>query len=252
VFHVGIRDHDHAVAGQPHAAAQVHVVADARQCGVESAHVLEDVAAHEHARSVHAEGVGDGVELALIHLVRSHAVEAVAGRGQRQPHLEEAFRAGFVELLGAGNGDGGGLLHGVEQPLEGVRARGAVVMDQPQPFGDVIRAAIREMVQRLTDGLAEALSGGVEHHGVLRQSRHELGPGSVHRAGVDAEAQVWDPRLGTQPGQGRVDEGGAVVRDDEGCDQSRTGNQFTRFLRRRRSRSERPPQIPKRSSLSRA
>ncbi|SDQ32836.1 hypothetical protein SAMN04489742_0660 [Arthrobacter crystallopoietes] len=132
--HCRRRHHDHAVAGQPVAPAEVYVVADAGQCRVEPAQLLEGIAADEHARGVHGEEVAAAVVLALVHLVQVDHGQPFGAARYRQTDVDQLARILPVHLLAAGNGNRRRGLHGEQQFFQRVRFRGGVIMQQPHPF----------------------------------------------------------------------------------------------------------------------
>ena len=133
---------DDAVAGQVGPPAQVDVLGVGREGRLEPVEGAEHVAAHEHARARDGEHVGAVVVLALVGLARDRPTGAAPGAGDRPAHLEQAPVVGPGGELGPGDGDRGRAPGGVEQPVEGLGRRGAVVVQQPQPRSGVGRGAV--------------------------------------------------------------------------------------------------------------
>jgi hypothetical protein len=76
----GGRDDGHPVPGAADPQAQVHVLADQGQCGVEPADVVEHAAADEHARGRHHQDVAARVVLALVDVAGDDVGEPTATR----------------------------------------------------------------------------------------------------------------------------------------------------------------------------
>ena len=166
-------DHD-ALAHAVGAPAEVQVVAEERQRRVEAGEGLPDVAADEHPRRAHREHVADAVVLALVVLASLEPGDATAGAGDRDAGLEEQAAVVPAEDLGTEDGHARVVVGGLEQPLEAVRVRGAVVVQEPHPGDGVGRERLvragAEVVEPGADRLAEA-DGVVEAEGALGTER---------------------------------------------------------------------------------
>jgi hypothetical protein len=134
VVHDRVGDDPNPEARGVHPPAQVGVLAEQRHRGVEPAGLLPDVAADQHPRAAHREGVVVAVVLALVDLARLDAGDPAAGRVDGHPGLEDDLAVRPVPHLGPEHRRGPGLGRAAEQLLQRVRGGLAVVVQQPQPL----------------------------------------------------------------------------------------------------------------------
>ncbi len=98
-------DDRHPVARAPHPQAQVDVVADQRERGVEAADVVPDVTAHEHPRGGDSQHVAAVVVLTLIQLTLGDVVDAPSAVGHGDADLHESPGIVPAPLLAPGDRD---------------------------------------------------------------------------------------------------------------------------------------------------
>ena len=202
----GRRDDEDPVAGGVDAPAQVEVVAEDRQGGVQPSEGVPHVPAHEGAGSADGQDVPDGVVLALVVLPPLQAGLPVTGRVGRDAHLDQDPWVRPVAGFGAQKHGRRGLLRLLEQRLERAGLDGAVVVQQPDP------GAARALRQAGGDGRREA--------GVARELYDgAVGPleqrgAAVRRAGVDADDRGGHAGAGLQGGQGLGQPALPVVGDE--------------------------------------
>ena len=246
--HAGLGCHDDSVPCQVKPAPQVKSVSEGAECGVESSDGLIGLGADEQARGSDTENVTRAVVLPLVDIVVTDALEASGARRCEDTQFEEArsIPAHLLDTDGAdGLSDGGGL----DQFAETLGLGGAVIVQDPPP---VLRGESGFLGACAFDGVAQVTSA---------TDAHEFGaPGnSIGREGsdvtscdVDDGQRMRGHRLffdGPQNGLGE--------RRFSPCDEDRADGALCRAqpaIRRRRrlSRSDIPPQIPKRSSLASA
>jgi hypothetical protein len=127
-------DHGDAVAGTAYPQAQVDVVADERDGGVEPADVVQDAAPDQHARRGDEQDVAPAVVLSLVDVAGAEVGEAAAAAGDGGADLDEGAGVVPAPLLAAGHGQRRGRPHHGQQLGEGVRLGCAVVVEQPHPL----------------------------------------------------------------------------------------------------------------------
>ena len=203
VVHHRVGDHPDVVAGGVHPPAEVDVVAHQGQVGVESADLVPDVAADQHARRTHRQHRPVAVVLALVDLAGLDPGETPSRPVDGDARLAQHPPVGQVHQLGAEHRRGAVAAGRPEHLLQGVRGWLAVVVQQPDPLhrrvrrraGFRHRPARRGVLQRAGDGGAVP---GVGVHAEDRVRTEELGQrGSapVLAAGVDADRAVHRMRL---------------------------------------------------------
>ena len=222
-----VGDHPDLVAGRVRPPAEVDVVAEQRQVGVEAAELVPDVAADQHARRADREHGPAAVVLALVDLARLDPGEPPPGPVGGDARFAHHAPVGQVLQLRAEDGRPAAAGPG-EQLLEGVGGGLAVVVQQPDPLGAAHwaahwaarspRRAGRGVLQRAGDGGAVP---GVGFHAEDRVLAEQLGqrrPAPVPAAGVHPDHALHRMGLLTH----RVDESRqqpcGVVSDDHGSD----------------------------------
>jgi len=291
VVHDRAGDHHHPVPGEARAAAELEAVAEGPEGRIRAAEAVPHVAADQRAGEPDGEHVVDGVVLALVDLVVVDGVEAAGGRGGADPHLEEALGLRPVALLGTGHRDGGPGLRGAEQEVEGLGRGRGIVMEEPQParggvvadHGDLAGTGLVQLVgallglgvqfQALPDRVTEGAGPrGVDDADLAAGVQSDLGDErleGVPRAQIPAGGPDvhdhhagGDVRLRGDPLEGAPQVAGGAARDDDrrrlragvamghgfGWRRPQTARRFIL----RRSRSDSPPQMPKRSSFASA
>ena len=216
--------HDDAVprtAGPP---AEVDVVAEHRERGVEAAELVPDVATHEHAGAAHREDVADAVVLALVELAPLEPRDPVARAGHGHTDLHQDVLVAPAAQLGADDLGRAHVVGVVQERLERGRGGRGVVVQQPGPahqLGVGVLGGPGARRERGGDGGTEA---GVTSHGDdAVDEAHALGAdqevgGGVQRAGVHGDHAVRPPRGAGEGGQRRREPARAVVGDDDGRD----------------------------------
>ncbi len=218
-----VRHDQGAVAGGGRAPAEVDVVAEDRQLGVEAAELLEHRAAHQHAGGVDREHLADLVVLALVVLAALQPGLAATGAGDGDAELEQPAQRGPLAQLRAedvGVGVGGG---GREQRRERARVGVGVVVQDPDPLaGGALQA----------QPLETELDRGRERRGRRapgarrrRPALEEVGA-VVLAAGVDGDDRVDRGALGAEA----VDDGGEPARAVMTDEQSRHRGNHARTL----------------------
>ena len=209
VVHDGVGDDDHPVAGQVGPPAQVDVVAQQRQPGVEAAELVPDVAAHQHPGGADREHRADAVVLALVVLAALQPGLAAAAAGDRDADLEQQPAVAEAAHLGAGHRDPRVAGDLGEQLRQGVGRGRAVVVQQPDPVAGRRRASVEA---RPATAAPKPVRGGQRRR--PRSGAEPVGaawPASVvpsvgRVAGVGARprasgGRVWAGERGLQAGQ---------------------------------------------------
>ena len=155
----------------------------------------------------------------------------------------------------------------VLQTLQGVRGGDGPGGQDPQPLvpgGEAVRElALQGPPELGAPGPGRSGRGGLLGPAAVAQQLRTQRTGEVLGPGIGLRGQFDDdvglPRLGGQGGTGRLRlfllrrRNAAAEQDDSGdMGRGRGGDQTARFRSLRRSRSERPPQMPNRSSLASA
>ena len=222
VVHDRIGDHPDVVPGGVRPPAQVDVVAHQGQVGVESAELVPDVAADQHARRAHGQHRPVAVVLALVDLAGldpggtpSRPVHGDARLAQHPP-------VGQVHQLGAEHRRGAIAAGRPEHLLQGVRSWVAVVVQQPDPLHRGVRRrarlrhrpARRRVLQRAGDGGAVPGVGVHAEDRVRTEEFGEDGSAPVLAAGVDTDHPVHRVRLLPYPVDEPREQSRTVVCDD--------------------------------------
>ena len=174
-----VGDHPHLVAGRVHPPAEVDVVAEQRQVGVEAAELVPDVPADQHARRADRQHGPVAVVLALVDLPRLDPGQAPPGPVGGDARLPHHAAVGQVHQLRAEDRHRPAAAGHGEQLVEGVEGRLAVVVQQPDPLGrgpgvtrGSRRPAGRGVLQGAGDGGAVT---GVRLHAEDRALAEQLG-----------------------------------------------------------------------------
>ena len=195
----GAGHEDDAVAGQPHAQAEVEAGIHGAQAGVESAERVPHRAAHQHAAGGDAEHVGAGVVLGLVQFALDQ-VHGGAEWGQGLAEVGEHVGLFPAQEFGSGHGHRRGDFDGGEQFGQRGRFRGVVLGEQPEPLVIDVRHDGRGDAEGAGHGGREAdLAGHLDELG---------GPGCgeqrariVGRAGVDGDHGVGPVGLRGEGGE---------------------------------------------------
>jgi hypothetical protein len=198
VVHHRVRDHPDFVAGRVHPPAEVDVVTEQGQVGVEAAQLVPDVPADQHARRADRQHPAVPVLLALVDLARLDPGEAPARPVGGDAGLAQHPAVVEVPELRAQHRDGPAAAGRPEQLLERVGGRLAVVVQQPDPLhrrflvgrGFRDRPARRRMLQRAGDGLAVAGLRLHAEHRVRSEQLRQRRSAAVPAAGVHADRAV--------------------------------------------------------------
>jgi hypothetical protein len=216
-----VRHGQHPVPGRPGPPAQVEVVAEQREPGVEPAQPLPHVAADQHARGRHVEGVADAVVLALVVLPRLEPGVAASRPVDGHPDFEQYAPVEPVAQLRAEDSRARVLLGDAEQRLQGVDVRRAVVVQQPDPLSALVcaRKALEDRVHRLT----EAGGPGQRHDVPGAEDLAEQLAAAVPAAVVDAHHPVDGAGLAERRVERLLEPAGAVMGDDDRGDRVHGG-----------------------------
>ena len=261
----GVRDNPHLVASAPSPPAQIQVIAVERELRVETSEGVPDVAADEHPGRADRMHLAALVMLALVMLAALQPGHASAGSGDAEADLEEEATVVPAEGLGAEDrrprvGFGRG-----EQSLQAGGRGSRVVMKEPDPLGGLDvegLVGIRSQhpgCQAGIDGSTETSLGTLainafaikENDAVVSQGLGEDPGTRISRGDVNTYNRIRVTRLPAEDREDRGEPDRAITSDDDGRDAVASA-QTACFFSRRRSRSDRPPQMPKRSSLARA
>ena len=229
MVHHGVGDHPHLVAGRVHPPAEVDVVAEQGQVGVEAAELVPDIAADQHARRADRQHGPAAVVLALVDLARLDPGEtpprAVGGDARLAYHAPvrqvlELRADDRHRPAAAGRG---------EQLLESIGGRLAVVVQQPYPLGPL--NPLHRAARRARRGLAgrgvlqSAGDGGAvtrflvhAEHRVLAEQLGQRRPAAVLAAGVHPDHVGHGMRLLAHRADEARQQPTAVVGDDDGGD----------------------------------
>ena len=185
---------EHALAHAVCTPAEVEVIAEQRQCGVEPVEGVPHVAADEHARRADREDIARAVVLALVVLALVQAGHAPSRAGDRDPGLEKEPAVVPAEHLGAEDRDARVVVRGVEQSPQAVRARRAVVVQQPDPLdpvgGERLMPDTAERGESRTDRLAESGAMIQAHRPLAAEGAGEQARTVIDRARVDPDGGI--------------------------------------------------------------
>src|SRR6516162_1722997 len=134
--------HPDLIAGRVRPPAEVDVVAEQGQVGVEAAELVPDAAADQHARRADREHGPAAVVLALVDLARLDPGEPPPGPVGRDARLAYHAPVGQVLQLRAEDGRQPAAAGPGEQLLEGVGGGLAVVVQEPDPLCAVLWAVL--------------------------------------------------------------------------------------------------------------
>ncbi len=260
MVHHGIGNDAHLMTGPPCAPAQVKVVAVERELGIESAQRIPHIAADEHP------GGADGVHLTalivlpLVVLAALEPRDAAPRPRDTEADLEEEPAVVPAEGLGAEDRGPRVGVGGLEEPLEAGGRRRGVVVEEPDPLRGLhveglvaIRlqyAGRKAGVHRRTESALRV--GAVEYDdAVIAEGFGEDTCAGVGGTCIDTDDCIGMTSLSAEDREDRGEPDRAIRCDDDGRDAVASA-QTACFFSRRRSRSDRPPQMPKRSSLASA
>ena len=218
----GVGDDEDPVARAAHPPAEVDVVAEQSQGAVESAEFLPHVPADQHAGAGDREDLAGAVVLSVVELrgLQSGLPASRAVDGDADLHQESAVEP--VAELGAQDGGAGVVVGRGEEPGEGVRFGGAVVVDQPDPLDAPLAAGEpgtgAGVVQGRLDGLPVTGVAGQGEDRLGVDVLGEDGAAAVTASGVHSDDPLHRPGLGADRFQRLGQPAGAVVGDDDGGD----------------------------------
>ena len=246
--HARLGSHDDAVAGQVETSTEVEAVTEGPERGVKAADGLVGLGADEQTGSSDAEDIARAVVLSLVDVVIADTLEA-AGTGRGKDSELKKAAAIPAHLLDADGSDGltdGGSL---DELVEALGLGGAVFVEDPPPL---LRGESGFLRTRSLDGVAQVASATDAHELSSLGNAISRERSDVASCDVDDGQRMRSHRLildGPQNGLGK--------RRLSPCDEDRTDRALRRTqpaIRRRRrlSRSDMPPQMPKRSSLASA
>ena len=229
VVHHRVGDHPHLVAGRVRPPAEVDVVAEQGQVGIEAAELVPDVAADQHAGRADGQHGPAAVVLALIDLARLDPGQAPPRPVGGDARLAHHAPVGQVFQLRAEDRHRLAAAGRAEQLLKGVGGWLAVVVKQPYPLrplnprsrgalGSGRGPAGRGVLQSTGDGRTVTRVRLHAEDRVLAEQLGQRRPAAVLAAGVHPD----DPLHGMRLLAHRMDESRqqprTVVRDDHGGD----------------------------------
>ena len=129
-----VGDDLHPVAGRLDPPAEVKVVAEQPEPGVEPAELIPHIAPDQHARRADGEHRLVVVVLALVDLAGIDARDPAARPVDGDTHFAQRPPVLAVEHLGPEHHDRAVLARRPQQPLKRLRGRLAVVVQQPDPL----------------------------------------------------------------------------------------------------------------------
>ncbi len=246
--HARLGGYDHAIPGQVQAPPQVEAVTEGTERGIESADCLVGLGTDEQTGGTDAEDVARAIVLALVNVVITDTLESAGtGRGKDAEFKETATIP--AHLLDADSSDeltdGGGL----DQLVETLGFGGTVLVQNPPPL---LRRKAGTLCVSTTNRVAE-VAGAAD--------AHEFGTVGNSISGERSDVSACDINDGQRMRGHRLilngPQNGLGQRRFSPCHKDRTDGALRRTqpaIRRRRrlSRSDMPPQIPKRSSLASA
>ena len=248
VTHARLGGYDHAIPGQVQAPPQVESVTEGTERGIESADCLVGLGADEQTGGTDAEDVARAIVLALVDIVVTNTLES-AGAGRSKDSEFKETAAVPAHLLDADSSDGLTDGGGLDELVETLGFGGTVLVQDPPPLLRGKGCALRVGT---TDRIAE-VAGAAD--------AHELGPLGNSFSGEGSDVSACDIDDGQRMRGHRLildgPQNGLGERRLSSCDEDRTDGALRRTqpaIRRRRrlSRSDMPPQMPKRSSLASA
>ena len=221
-----IGHHADLVAGRMDSPAEVDIVTEQGQVGVEPAHLVPYVAADQHARRAHRQHLPVAVVLALVDLAGLDPGEAPSRAVDGDPRLAQHAPVGQVLQLRAEHCRRPAAAGHPEHLLQRVGGRLAVIVQQPDPLHGRLRARAGRYRQPARGGVLQgaghrsAVTGiGIhaEDH-VGTDQRAQRGPAAVQAAGIDPDDLVHGvglfPYSVDQPRQ----QPGTVVHDNHSRD----------------------------------
>ena len=164
---LGVEDHrlghdQRRVAGGSGAPAEVEVVAEHRQVPVEAAELLERRTPDQQAGAVDGEHLAHLVVLALVVLTALETGLPAAGAADGDADLEQPLERGPLTELGAEEVGLGMRWRRLQQLLQRVGRRVAVVVQQPDPLGG--EPVLRQGGRRERDGLGVRRTAALAQH----------------------------------------------------------------------------------------
>ena len=248
VAHARTGGYDHAVSREVEAAPHVEAVSEGTEGGIESADGLVRVGAQEEPGSADPENVAGAVVLALVDVAFADAFESARAGGGEDSQLKEPTPIP-AELLDTDGRDG--LSDGCRAG-EFAEAPGfgrAVVVEDPPPL---VRGEGAPLGLRPADGVAEVACAPHANNVSTLGKAFRRKWGHVPPSDIDDGHGVRHHRLLVDGPQDGLDERRVSPSDEDRSDRALEGAQPAIRRRRRLSRSDMPPQMPKRSSLARA
>ena len=227
VVHHRVGDHPDLVAGRVRPPAEVDVVAEQGQVGVEAAELVPDVAADQHARRADRQHGPVAVVLALVDLARLDPGQAPSGPVGGDARL--AHHAPVRQVLQlraedrhrpAAAGRGEQLLEGVERPARSRRAAARSTRARNLAArGSGCGPAGRGVLQGAGDGGAVTRVRLHAEDRVLAEQLGQRRPAAVLAAGVHPDHALHRMRLlAHRVDESRQQPGGVVCHDHGGDD----------------------------------
>ena len=248
VTHASLGCDDHAVSGQVEPAPQVEPVAEGPERSVESSNSLVGLGADEHTCGADAENVTRAVVLPLVDVIVADALETTGTRRCENSQFEEAASVP-AHLFDADGTDGLTNGGGLDQLVETLGFRGAVLMKDPPPL---FRGESGFLGTCALDSVAQVAGAADTHE--LCSLGNSIGREGCHvtPCDVDDGQRMRGHRLILDGPQDGLSERRFSPRNEDRTDGALRRTQPAIRRRRRLSRSDMPPQIPKRSSLASA
>jgi hypothetical protein len=208
------RDDHHPMTGQVDPPAEVDVLAQQLEPWVEAAQRVPHVPAHECARSPHGQHISGLIMLSLVELEVLEVDDPPPRSIGRQADIDQSVGVLPVDGLRTQERRAGIARGVVEQHLQRIRVRRAVVVQQPDPVSPL--ALGRGHLVHLECGLDRRAVAGVtgsrQHRGAPRCPRQQRS-GRIGGSGVDRDEVVRRAGLGCDCGQGVRQPPRSIVRD---------------------------------------
>ena len=195
-----LRDHQRLMSRLGRAPAEVDVVAEDGQFGVQPAQFLQHPTAYQHAGGVDREHRTDFVVLTLVVLAGFQSGLPATGSGDGQPYLQQAAQRGPLAKLRAQDLCLRMLCRGRQQLGQRIWRRVAVVVQQPDPFIALDRRRLRQSVLNRGRVMRRARQ---QVNVFSTQCRLQELPAPVSARGVQRDYAIHDSGLLAQPGEHR-------------------------------------------------
>ena len=216
------RAHD-AVSSEMSTPAEIDVVAEQREPGIEPAQLMPDVTPHQHAGRADCERVAEAVALTLVLLLLVEAGLTPARPGDRDANLEQCAPVVPAADLGSDNTDGRILTSRLQQVPEGAGGWCRIIVEQPEPLVGAGRGVVRiELIDTELQGCAVTdVAGSLDV--LLVEVLVEDPRGGIVAARVHDNEPIDRPPLRVDGGESPREPAGPIVTDEDGADPGMPG-----------------------------